>query len=385
MTILSSSCVLCDCILTDETSSKEHLIPRAIGGRKKVKGFICRQCNNNTGSTWDAALADSLNPLSLLCKIKREGGNVPSQKFKFISGDEVVLKSDGSMTIPKPIYSKKEESGKIEINIQARSPQEAKKMLSGIKKKHPDFDMEAATNNLSFSEQYPDAPLHIQFEFGGHEAGRSLVKSALALAIENKISANACGEAVVYLKDISAPACFGYYYERDLIINRPKDTVLHCVAVSNKNTHGQLLAYVEYFSAQRMIVRLSRNYSEKDVHAIYAIDPIKGDEVELTFDLSLSDQDVQDAYDYKKISDGAREEAFKIPISIARKNDFDAELNKQITQAVEYAFKNCGVPEGGLIEEKDMELINYLMFEKLKPFLVQHMPNRGLAIEDEES
>lgn len=384
MSVKSTSCVLCDCILTDESSSREHLIPRAIGGRKKVKGFICRQCNSNAGRTWDAALAESLNPLSLLCKIKREGNEVPSQKFKFISGDEVVLKSDGSMTIPKPIFSKKEESGKVKIDIQARSTQEANEMLLGIKKKYPNFDIEAATKNLFLSEKYPEEPLHIQFQFGGGEVGRSLVKSALALAIENGISANDCNEALVYLKNANVPACFGYYYERDLIINRPKDTVLHCVAISNQNTQGQLLAYVEYFSAQRMIVRLSSNYIGENIHAMYAIDPINGKEVDLIFDLNLSHQDVQDAYDYKKAPDDARKAAIEIPISAAIRNDFDAERNRQLSEAVEYAFKNCGVPEGALIEEKDMRLIGHLLIERLTPFLVRHMRS-GDRVEDEES
>lgn len=371
-------CVLCSTPFTQDNASEEHLIPRAIGGRKKVKNFICKPCNNRAGSTWDAELAKSLNPLSLLCKIKREGNDVPAQEFSFLSGEKVLLKPDGSMTLSAPTFSKSEkEDGSLQINIQARSTAEAEKMLKGLKKKHPNFNIEEAKENLLMAESYADSPMHIPFQFGGADAGRSLVKTALAWAIENEVEVHACTEAVAYLTDQKAPACFGYYYERDLIENRPQDRVLHCVAISNDNPEGQLLAYVEYFSAQRMIVRLSDHYSGKDIHSIYAIDPIKGEDVSLNFNLNLSKEDVQDVYDYKKIPKGSQESAMSIPLSVARKNDFDTELNRQLTQAVEYAFNNCGVPEGEILEEKDIGNITHLVFEKMTPFLRRHMPNKN--------
>lgn len=377
--IQKKNCALCKVTLTENNASKEHLIPRSIGGRKKVKEFICNNCNNGAGATWDAELAKSLNPLSLLCKIKREGNDVPAQEFSFISGEKILLRPDGSMTPSAPVFSKKEtEDGKLEINIQARSIAEAEKMLKGLKKKHPAFNVEEAKGKLSNTEIYADSPLHIQFQFGGTEAGRSLVKTALAWAIENGVEANICNEAIAYLTDQKAPACFGYYYEKDLIKGRPTDRVLHCVAISNRNTDGQLLAYVEYFSAQRMVVRLSDCYSGNDIHAIYAIDPIKGESVSLNFNLSLSKQDIREVYDYKKIPKGSQESAMSIPLSIARNNDFDSEMNNHLTQAVDYAFKNCGVPEGGFIEEKDVGKITHLLMEKLSPFLRRHMPNRKL-------
>lgn len=372
------NCAICDTPLTEDTNSREHLIPRSIGGRKKVKNFICESCNNNAGATWDAELAKYLNPLSLLCKIKRDGGEVPAQKFSFISGEEIVLKSDGSMAIPKPAFSKKETSdGKLEINIQARSPEEARQMLEGLKKKHPEFNIDEAERHLSYTSNNATSPLHIQLEFGGEKAGRSVVKTALAWAVENGLEASTCLEAVSYLREKNAPACFGYYYEKDLIKNRPQDRVFHCVGISNKNTQGQLLAYVEYFSAQRIIVRLTDDYRGKEIHQIYAIDPIKGEETSLEFDLSLTKEDVQDTYDYKKTRKELQEAAFGIPLTVAIKNDFDTELNKQITEATEYAFKNCGVPEGAILTEQDISLITSLMLEKLLPFLKRHMPNRN--------
>ena len=59
------NCALCDIIITNENDTKEHIVPNAIGGRKKIKGFICRACNSTSGDSWDKELAKQLNPLSL--------------------------------------------------------------------------------------------------------------------------------------------------------------------------------------------------------------------------------------------------------------------------------------------------------------------------------
>lgn len=378
-TLIQKKCAICKILLTDHNSSKEHLIPRSIGGRKKVNEFICNNCNNDAGATWDADLAKCLNPLSLLCKIKREGNDVPAQEFSFTSGEKVLLRPDGSMTPSIPVFSKKEtEDGKLEINIQARSMTEAERMLKGLKKKYPEFNIEEAKGELSLNENYVESSLHIPLQLGNAGAGRSLVKTALAWATENGVEVNLCNEATAYLTDQKAPACFGYYYEKDLIEDRPKDKVLHCVAISNLNTEGQLLAYVEYFSAWRIVVRLSDCYSGPDIHTIYAIDPIQAESVSLNFNMNLSKKDILDIYDYKKAPKGSQESAFGIPLALAKKNDFDTELNNQLDGAIQYAFENCGVPEGEMLEEKDYKMITSLVFEKFTPFLKRYMPNRHI-------
>ena len=49
------TCWLC---LRDLTETKEHIIPESMGGRKTVRGFICRACNSKTGHDWDAAVTE---------------------------------------------------------------------------------------------------------------------------------------------------------------------------------------------------------------------------------------------------------------------------------------------------------------------------------------
>ena len=53
---MSTKCWLCDVFLTKNSSSKEHIIPKALGGKQTVDNFICRSCNSQTGAEWDASL-----------------------------------------------------------------------------------------------------------------------------------------------------------------------------------------------------------------------------------------------------------------------------------------------------------------------------------------
>jgi len=107
-----AKCALCGVMITSENDSQEHVIPRSIGGRKTISGFLCRPCNNRSGQTWDAALAEQLNPLSLLFRIKREGSSIPSQVFNMSDGSQIEYHHDAPMTPADPEYSEiKNETG----------------------------------------------------------------------------------------------------------------------------------------------------------------------------------------------------------------------------------------------------------------------------------
>jgi 5-methylcytosine-specific restriction endonuclease McrA len=58
-------CVLCENTITAETESEEHLIPNALGGRKKVSGFLCRDCNRGIPTQESPATSESSPPESL--------------------------------------------------------------------------------------------------------------------------------------------------------------------------------------------------------------------------------------------------------------------------------------------------------------------------------
>ncbi len=366
-------CVLCDKEITEENDTKEHLIPNAIGGRRKVKGFICESCNNTSGDDWESALAKQLNPLSLFFGISRERGEPPSQMFETTGGDKLKLNLHGSMDIEKPLYSETplESGAGVQIQITARSLPEAKRMLQGVKRKYPQVDLNELLNNAKSESSYCSDMLKFNLSFGGHEAGRSIVKSALALAVSSGIPAEICVKATNYLRnEEDGEACFGYFYESDLIKNRPEGTPFHCVSIKGCGKTKQVVGYVEYFGVQRVILCLSDSYEGDDISNTYAINPITGEELSLIVELELSNADIREAYDYKKIPEGTVEAAFHKVIPTGLKASFEKEKERVLSQAVKHAFENCGAREGEMLMPEHVDKLTELMMEKLQPFIL---------------
>jgi hypothetical protein len=368
----SPKCALCDVEITEKNDTKEHLIPNAIGGRKKVKGFICESCNNASGDDWESELAKQLNPLSLFFGISRERGDAPSQLFETTGGDKLKLNVDGSMDLEKPLYAESplEAGSGVQIQIRARSMPEAKRMLQGVKRKYPQVDLNELLGNAKLESSYCQDMLNFNFFFGGHEAGRSIVKSALALAVSSGIPAKKCAEATNYLRNEEAEACFGYFYETDLIKNRPEGIPLHCVSIKGCSKTKQVTGYVEYFGVQRVVLCLAGSYEGGDISGTYAINPVTGEELDLVVDLNLSNSEIREAYDYKKIPNGSVEAAFHEVIPAGMKASFEKEKDRVLNEAVMHAFENCGAKEGEMLMPEHVNKLTGLMMEKLEPFIL---------------
>ena len=367
-------CALCDSEITEDNDSKEHLIPNAIGGRKKIKGFICNGCNNTSGNDWDSELAKQLNIMSLFLGIRRERGEVPSQNFETTGKDKIKLNADGSMTLDRPIFSEKTldtEKG-IQIQIQARSMNEMKKMLKGVTQKYPQINFEDTLATAKSSSYYSSDMLKFKLQIGGHKAGRSIVKSALALAVESGIPAQSCEHALDYLKNTEAEACFGYFNEKDVIMNRPAGIPLHCVAVKGCHKTQQVLGYVEYFGMQRMVLCLSSIYKGDDVENIYSINPMTGEEIDISINLDLTPGDIRDTYNYKKYSIETAGAALEKVIETGMKASFERERKRVLDDALKYACKKCGVKEGESLAPEDINKFTNFIMEKLEPFIRHH-------------
>ncbi|GAF59264.1 hypothetical protein JCM18902_2104 [Psychrobacter sp. JCM 18902] len=371
----SSKCALCDVEITKNNDTKEHIIPNAIGGRKKIKGFICRACNSTSGDSWDKELAKQLNPLSLFFGIKRERRDVPSQLFETTSGDKLKLHANGSMADENPVFLETalDDGISTRINIQARDIKEAKNMLKGVKKKYPKFDIEDAFSKLKIQSLYCSDMLRTDFSMGGPEAGRSIVKSALALAVYSGIPTESCIEATNYLNNEDSEACFGYFYELDLVKNRPQDTPIHCVSVKGCDKSNQVIAYVEYFGVQRMVLCLGSNYTGEAISNTYSINPITGKGLELAVELNLTNDEIREAYQYKKIPSGSVEEAFEKVIPAGMKAAYKKEQNRVVNKAIHKAFGNCGAKEGEMLMPENIEKIISIFMEEIEPFIMHNM------------
>lgn len=339
----SSKCALCEIVITQDNDTKEHIIPNAIGGKKKVKGFICGNCNNRSGNTWDSTLAAQLSPFSLLFDIKRERGEVKPNTFTTTKGEKITLRANGTMTLGSQSFKQTPiEGGGTQFSGKAQTMSQAKDMLKSMKKKHPDLDIDSISGSLKENSIYCEDEIIFDISFGGHEAGRSLVKSAVAWAFESGISLENCDEAIYYLKNPNAEKCFGYFYKSDLVKNRTKGIPIHCISVKGCSKKKQLIAYIEYFGTYRIIIRLGSNYQGKDTISTYGINPMTGQTIDLEVDINLSDDEIIETYNYQSIFENKIEEALSEVISTAQKLSVEKELSRVMHNEGEKAFKQCG-------------------------------------------
>jgi hypothetical protein len=363
-----SECAICGDRITTDSDSKEHVIAEAIGGRLVVTGFICKRCNSETGHAWDAKLASQLLPLSLLFGVRRQRGDTPALPITTTAGEHLVIRPGGGFTLTKPSFSIQPTPEGVKIQITARSMAEAKRILAGVKGKYPNVGVEQELAAAEVSRTYPQGYVHHRLEFGGPASGRSIVKSVLALAHHAGVALSGCGDALSYLRDTSAPPCFGYYQASDLIRDRPADMPLHCVSVDANPSSGLILGYAEYFGVQRVVVCLGRNYRGERIQTCHAIDPRIGEQVELSVQLDFSEADIAEIYEYKMIPDGAYAEAFAKVMPAALERQFEDEKTRAIREATEYAFANCGAKPGEMLTDQQRTKLFRLAAERLAPF-----------------
>lgn len=354
-------CVRCDDPVTEANNSREHVIPNSIGGRLKTKGFICAKCNNSAGEVWDSELARQINPLCLFFGIIRDRGRSPPQAFETSAGERIRISHDGSLALDRPTYREVANDDGIRVEITARTKDEARKMLAGVKRKYPRTDVSGILDNISVNTSYLKGAVKLDLQFGGEIAGRSLVKAAVAFAHYNGISVENCNVARSYLRQIGTVVPFGYFYEDDLVQSRPKGVPIHCVAISGNPKTGMLLGYVEYFGVVRVVVCLSDKFEGSQIDRAYAIDPMNSTELNLSVRLPFSTSDIEAIYKYQKFPDGALQRVFTEVIPTELKKKFETEKDRVIHDAVQYAFANCDAKEGEVLTPEQLKKLSGLV------------------------
>jgi len=368
-------CALCNILITKENNSKEHIIPNAIGGKKKISNFICKDCNNKSGNEWESDLTEQLSSLCTYFGIKRDRGCVQPYVATTIKGEKLQLNANASMKIHKPTYIETKIDDGVEISIRARDMKEAKNMLKGIKGKYPNLNIEELMNNAQANSSYCDDMIQFKLSIGGLQAGRSIVKSVLALVVESGINPKSCEHAMEYLVEEKDNPCFGYYYDKDPLLNRPDGVPLHCVYVKGDKQTKQILGYVEFFGAFRIVSCLSSEYNGDEFSNCYAINPIKGEILDVKIDLNLSSFDIDLIYRYKMYSLRAVEDAFSKVISSHQKKSVQKEQERVVYEAVKYAFENCGAKEGEELSKIQTQKLSELVVEKMQQYLIHIAKN----------
>ena len=355
-------CAICGKEIAEADDSDEHIINQAIGGRRTVRSLLHVVCNNEAGRAWDAELAKQLQPLSLHFGVRRQCGSVPSMPITTTAGEELMLGPKGQLARrAKPdIKTTPAAGGKKNLFATVGTLPEARRLLEGLKRKNPDIDVEAELANVEVQYSYASGAVQLQLGFGGELAGRSLVKSALALAREAGIPIDECGDALNYLRSTDGVPCFGYYFIDDLVTDRPQETPLHCVAIDANPTTGLILGYAEYFGIHRAVACLGRGYSGDAVKRIYALDPRTGAELDLSLHLDFSAADIEAIYDYQMDDVAGRQLAFAAVFGPALAAHHESEWKRVAKAALGYAWANCGATENEILTEEHKRTVSRL-------------------------
>jgi len=358
-------CAFCASEITEINDSKEHVIPNSIGGRKKVRGFICISCNSSFGQSWDAKLAEQLNWFSLAVGIERERGRSPDEIVQTVDGTELLLRADGTMTRKEPFFQRTESDGKANIRMFASTKQQARQMLQGIKKKHPEFDPEGELKNLKIMPFKVDSALQHRLELGGSEAGRSVVKTAVAQCVKLGIAAHRCEIGIHTLKTPTDDRGFTFFYTRDVVIDRPQTDLFHLVSIRGDSEKGTLLAYVEYFGAMRVMVNLSRKFEGDSFTFVYALNPQTREELNLSVNWNIPATELHDAFNGSGLGAKNFDLACKNAIAIASHMRRYRERHHVHRDELSAVLSQLGIPPGSIPEPKDRDRFNSLMEEKL--------------------
>lgn len=363
-------CAVCGEEITTSNDSAEHIIPASLGGHRTVSGFLHGRCNNKAGATWDGELAKQLQPLILNFGVKRQGGQALKMKVATMAGEEFLLGSGGSLEMLKPIIQKADTTIGYRYKVQVSSIAEGRQVLRGLKRKHPEIDIDAVLADIIVEETYPKAPIQLKLQFGGEEAGRSLVKSTLALAYDAGIPVDLCDNALSYLRGSELP-CFGFYYIEDLIARRPKGVPLHCIAIEARPDTGLILGYAEYFGIHRAVVCLGRGYQGDLVRKVYAIDPRTGRQLDLAVDLPFNEGTIKAIHKYQMDNDAGRKAAFDAVWPAILEERRNAEWKRVAIKGFKYAWENCGAKPDTILTSVDKINIIRLFAQKTFPFLTQ--------------
>jgi hypothetical protein len=370
-------CALCDAEITDANDSQEHIIPNAIGGTRTVRGIYCVRCNSDSGSKWDSEACRQLEFLASHLGIIRERGTGRAVELVTLSGKPVRKHADGRLSFPRSKPNITPKGDGVEIRIQATTRAEAEKTLRGLKRKYPKLDIEAALASIDNKESYLAEPIKAELTFGGGLSGRSAVKSALTLAISQGISPQLCNLALNYLRNEASDCPFGYYGKRDLVTNRPRGRVFHCVAVAGDPRAKRLTGYVELFNIYRMVIALSDRYTGPAINVSYAVDPIVGEELDLQVDLAFSSEELRFAVGKEDDPTAQMLDAADMVARIARdlsfKREFERVSKKVYREAV--AALNLNIVPGQHPSPEDAFALAQEITKRMAPFLAHHADN----------
>ena len=277
-------CWLCETLLTEENQSQEHIIPAALGGKRTVSDFLCRRCNNSTGSKWDAALVESNKPMDFIAssRVWQEAETPP----EFDLGNRANRHETVSEDKTRTMYRGGGDSvtwvdGQIRhVEIAAYSETQMQQIAEGIRRKYGISREKWANAEQRGKNRSEDHWIQTGIMMNMPKATQAMVKSMLALAYMVGVTREECRGVLEHWRTDNN------LYLGDLpeweVLPAEESINLRFVAVSGSHETGALLGFTNLLGFMTMIMPLVFPYEGPPRNAVYAFNTKTGTEVDVS-------------------------------------------------------------------------------------------------------
>jgi hypothetical protein len=185
-----------------------------------------------------------------------------------------------------------------------------------------------------------------------------------------------CEKALEYLLNPDAEAIpFGFAYLSDLVEDRPKDRIFHCVSLHGDPKKKRLWSYIEYFGIFRIVALLSERYAGPFRNEIYTLDPVDGERVAVKVNPQISEEEFSALMNGEGFDQEKHKAAADYALPIIMNRSTSRSLERSVKEGFHHAAKQLGIKENEIIPtEKAAEFTEFMM-EKISPFLEHVLRN----------
>jgi len=370
------NCYVCNAVIEDENVTEEHILLNSIGGRLRSTRLICKTCNSTFGSSVDSELSNQLNFFANILMIKRERGKPPPVLMeKESTGEKYFVDHNGKPQIAKPSVIQKANDVGTEISIQARNMNEARQILTGLKKKYPTMNIDAILASAKIIQEPIDEYLHIKLVIGGKESLPAILKMAINYYIEKTGDIESVKSAIDDLKrNISTKAEPIILNDRIFILEDKEIT--HSIFINGEKSSKRLYAIIELYSTIQFVVKLSDNYNKEDFIDLYVFDVLeRAEKAKKPINIPSHDFVFSFLYPSSEPDFSKMQDAMSRCMEIAMERQHLFFQNEMIKSTWENTIDKL-IPENGVITKEAADAFTDELMKQLEPYLIRMIKNK---------
>lgn len=342
-------CFVCGRPLTEENKSKEHILLNAAGGKLKSYDIMCKKCNADLGSKSDEALALQLRPMVNFLGVKRDNGTTPNIPLQSPDGRKYEMSDGGKPVMGEALIDFDAKTG--EMRIEASTIGQARTALWNFKKAHPEYqiDVEEILKHFTNQKDYIDQLLKFDVKWGGEDAFRSIVKTALDYYTLKGYDRKHIEHLIDYILGKEKKDIVKIYYPDQTPFSYVEGEVLNLIHIEGDKASRTLFAYVVYLGCFPALILLSDHYDGDSFTETYAHDVMSHHEVQKTVVLDMTIKKFNEYHPHQ----GNFYTNAKIAYSYTIRTGICKQGCDETTEIVKQAFS--ALPEGAQIDEATID------------------------------